>query len=85
MRSNNIACVSFGFPVWHHGGVNVECPAPERRRQRGMVSSIMFAVLLGVVDALGWERPGAKMVEVADAPQGGPGPDLDYRHLDPLD
>ncbi|MDH3680541.1 MAG: hypothetical protein OEV40_11390 [Acidimicrobiia bacterium] len=54
-------------------------------RKRGTASSILMAAMLGLVDALGWERPKEETVEVADAPIGGDGLTLDYKHLEPLD
>ena len=65
-----------------------QTPSPPRSassRKRGMASSILMAAMLGVVEALGWGRPKEETVEVADAPKGGDGLDLDYRHLEPLD
>jgi hypothetical protein len=44
-----------------------------------------MAAMLGIVEALGWERPSAETVEVADSPLGEGGLKLDYHHLDPLD
>ncbi len=54
-------------------------------RKRGTGSSILMAAMLGLVDALGWERPKDETVEVADAPMGGDGLTLDYKHLEPLE
>ncbi len=54
-------------------------------RKRGTASSILMAAMLGLVDALGWERPKDETVEVADAPMGGDGLTLDYKHLEPLE
>lgn len=46
---------------------------------------MLMAAMLGLVDALGWERPKDEIVEVADAPATGDDLDLDFRHLPPLD
>jgi len=54
-------------------------------RRRGLASSILMAAMLGLVDALGFERPKTETVEVADAPSGGDGLPLRYRNLDSLD
>lgn len=54
-------------------------------RKRGAASSILMAAMLGLVDALGWERPKNEIVQVADAPSTGDDLELDYRHLPPLD
>lgn len=58
---------------------------PRTVRRRGTASSILMAAMLGLVDALGWERPKEETVEVADAPMGSDGLTLDYKHLEPLD
>ena len=44
-----------------------------------------MAAMLGLVDALGWERPKNEIVHVADAPSTGTGIRLDFGHLPPLD
>ena len=53
--------------------------------KRGVASSILMAAMLGLVDALGWERPKDEIVVVADTPSSGDGLRLDYGHLPPLD
>ena len=53
--------------------------------KRGKASSMLMAAMVGLVDALGWERPKEETVEVANAPIGDDGLILDYRHLEPLD
>ncbi|MCP4227509.1 MAG: hypothetical protein GY773_29545 [Actinomycetia bacterium] len=58
-------------------------PAPSRKR--GTASSILMAAMLGIVEALGWERPKDETVEVADAPKGDDGLILHSRHLEPLE
>ena len=62
-----------------------DAPRPKEGHKRGMASSILMAAMLGLVDALGWERPKDQTVEVADAPIGNDGLVLDYRHLEPLE
>ncbi|MGI9614142.1 MAG: hypothetical protein ACR2QO_14625 [Acidimicrobiales bacterium] len=57
----------------------------DQPRKRGAASSILMAAMLGLVDALGWERPKNEIVQVADAPSTGDDLELDYRHLPPLD
>ena len=60
-------------------------PSVRRRRGRGTASSLLMAAMLGLVEALGWEKPKDETVEVADAPTGNGDLQLDYRHLDRLD
>ena len=60
-------------------------PQPRPATPRGTASSILMAAMLGLVDALGWERPKDETVEVANAPLGDDGLVLDYRHLEPLE
>jgi hypothetical protein len=54
-------------------------------RKRGTASSMLMAAMLGLVDALGWERPKDEIVEVADAPSTGDDLRLHFGHLPPLD
>ena len=46
---------------------------------------MLMAAMLGLVDALGWERPKDETVQVADAPIGNDGLVLDYKNLEPLE
>lgn len=46
---------------------------------------MLMAAMLGLVDALGWERPKDEIVEVADAPSTGDDLRLHFGHLPPLD
>jgi hypothetical protein len=54
-------------------------------RRRGTVAMMLMAAMIGLAEALGWERPSQDTVEVADSPTGDDGLKLDYRHLEPLD
>lgn len=60
-------------------------PATAARPARVTASSILMAAMLGLVDGLGFERPKDETVEVADAPMGGDGLVLDFKHLEPLE
>lgn len=55
------------------------------RRPGGAVGSVLMAAMLGLAEALGWERPSEETVQIADAPMGDDGLKLNYRHLEPLD
>ena len=54
-------------------------------RKRGVAALVLVAAMDGLANALGWERTKEETVEVADAPKGGDGLSLDYKHLDPLE
>lgn len=68
-----------------HDAVEPRPSAAGTERKRGAASSVLMAAMLGLVDALGWERPKDDTVEVVNAPIGDDGLILDYRHLEPLE
>lgn len=62
----------------------VESPAA-RARRRGTASSMLMAAMIGVAEALGYERPSEETVQVCDASPGDDLLPLTFGSLDPLD
>lgn len=64
-------------------------PTPEppaaRVRRRGTASSMLMAAMIGVAEALGYDRPSEETVQVSEAPTGDDVLPLTFGPLDPLD
>ena len=71
-------------PPEHDNGA--ETPVTRRHRPRGssLAGQMMMAAMLGLVDALGWERPPSAVVQIAGDLHSGT-IDLLFGDLPPLD